>query len=341
MRQIFSQLFYELEKQRSCVLVTLTDSHGSAPRKAGAQMLVGAEGRLVGSIGGGAVEGRSIALCRELLAQGRSCCCDFPLHPREEGDIGMLCGGDVSAHFQLILAGEPLWQQLAAEALSLMDAHQPGWLLLAEDGSSPALLSRDGVLCGRAEDALAASARGTQLLRLPGHISVPLPVGNRALLFGAGHIAQSLCPLLAGVDFRPVVIDPRPELATAALFPAAEQVICGDFARISDYLTTTEEDFVVVMTSGHAGDLAVQQQVLRGPFAYVGVIGSRRKTEAVNQRLRESGVDPEAIARVHTPVGTPILAVTPAEIAVSIAGEMIRERALRRGPTPHGCPMHG
>lgn len=340
MRQIFSQLLYELEKQHPCVLVTLTDSHGSAPRKAGAQMLVGAEGRLVGSIGGGAVEGRSIELCRELLTRGRSCSRDFPLHPQEEGDIGMLCGGDVSAHFQFIPGNESLWRQLAAQALSLMEERRPGWLLLAEDGSDPALLGQETVLCGSA-GADPAALRGTALLRRSGRISLPLPVGHRALLFGAGHIAQSLCPLLAGLDFRPVVIDPRPELATAELFPTAERIICGDFDRIADYLTVTEDDFVVVMTSGHAGDLAVQRQILRGPFAYVGVIGSRRKTEAVNQRLLEGGISPEAIARVHTPIGTPILAVTPAEIAVSIAGEMIRERALRRGPTPHGCPMQG
>ena len=74
MEQIFSQLFYEVEKHRDTVLVTLIADRGSAPRKAGAQMLVGAEGRLVGTIGGGAVEGRSIQLCRELLAQHISTC---------------------------------------------------------------------------------------------------------------------------------------------------------------------------------------------------------------------------------------------------------------------------
>ena len=98
---------------------------------------------------------------------------------------------------------------------------------------------------------------------------------------------------------------------------------------------------MVIMTSGHMRDFQVEDQVLRGPFAYVGVIGSRRKTASVNQRLREAGVPEEAIALVHTPIGTPILAVTPEEIAVSIAGEMIQVRAQRRGPTPHGCPMHG
>ena len=90
MKQIFSQLFYEVEKRRDTVLVTLIADRGSAPRKAGAQMLVGAEGRLVGTIGGGAVEGRSIQLCRELLDQRRSCIREFPLHQAPERDIGMV-----------------------------------------------------------------------------------------------------------------------------------------------------------------------------------------------------------------------------------------------------------
>ena len=171
-------------------------------------------------------------------------------------------------------------------------------------------------------------------------IVLPLPVGQRALLFGAGHISQALCPLLTTIGFRPVVFDDRPELANTRLFPTAEQVICGDFTRISDYLTITDEDFVVIMTSGHVRDFQVEEQTLRGDFAYVGVIGSRRKTASVNQRLLEAGIPQSSIDLVHTPIGTPILAVTPEEIAVSIAGEMIQVRAQRRGPTSHGCPMH-
>ena len=99
----------------------------------------------------------------------------------------------------------------------------------------------------------------------------------------------------------------------------------------------------MVMTSGHTHDFIVQEQILRRDFAYVGVIGSRAKTASVNARLRAAGVQETAIASVHTPVGVAIKAVTPEEIAVSIAGEMIYERALRRekdGPRHHGCPMH-
>ena len=131
-----------------------------------------------------------------------------------------------------------------------------------------------------------------------------------------------------------------PELASRKLFPTAEEIICGDFTSIKDHLTVTEEDFVVIMTNGHMHDFHVEEQILRGPFAYVGVIGSRTKTASVNQRLREAGIPEESIAPIHTPIGTAIRAVTPAEIAVSIAGEMILCRAERRGDKPHGCPMH-
>ena len=101
----------------------------------------------------------------------------------------------------------------------------------------------------------------------------------------------------------------------------------------------SEEDFVVILTNGHMHDFHVEEQVLRGPFAYVGVIGSRTKTVSVNRRLREAGIPEESIAQIHTPIGTAIQAVTPAEIAVSIAGEMILCRAERRGDKSHVRPV--
>ena len=207
--------------------------------------------------------------------------------------------------------------------------------MLAEDGSAPALLDKETVAAGSLPEGIAQALRTPGFSMAAGYISLPLPIGQWALLFGAGHISQALCPLLTTVDFRPVVFDDRPELANTSLFPTAEQVICGDFTRISDYLTVTEEDFVVIMTSGHMRDFQVEDQVLRGP--YVGVIGSRRKTASVNQRLREAGIPEEAIALVHTPIGTPILAVTPEEIAVSIAGEMIRQGSAGDPPTAAPC----
>ena len=149
------------------------------------------------------------------------------------------------------------------------------------------------------------------------------------MIFGAGHIARALVPLLRTINFRPVVFDDRPEYADPAAFPEAEAVLCGDFRDIAATIDVTPEDYVIIMTSGHLHDLEAEEQMLRRETAYVGVIGSRSKIAYVSQRLREAGISEEAIASVHTPIGTPIRAVTPEEIAVSIAGELIYERACR------------
>ena len=325
MNTIFQTLVYQREKKHDTVLATIIWDDGSAPRGRGSQMLVGRDGLLAGTIGGGAVEGQSIATAQEMLAGGvRSKTRELRL--RRDGSAqstGMVCGGDVTVYFRRIPVEEQAWDTLAAEVLRRVSVREKGWLVQPLDGEMPYLTDdeADKDNC----------------------FTMPLPVGERALIFGAGHIARALVPLLCTVGFRPVVFDDRPQFATRERFPQADLVICGDFTRIRDYLTVSPEDYVVIMTNGHEYDFQAQVQVLRGETAYVGVIGSRKKTAFVNQRLREAGIAEKAIAFVHTPVGTAIKAVTPEEIAVSITGEMILVRATRReaaGEVHHGCPMH-
>lgn len=344
MRQMIAQLFYEREKHNDTVLVTLIGDRGSAPRGAGSQMLITRKGRAAGTIGGGAVEKRSEEMAMELLKSKRSKIHEFALHRNSGEDIGMVCGGDVTVHFQFISASDPVWDEVIAKAADRLNRHEKGWLILQEDGGAPTLAGADGTLEGaKLDESLRALLCRENSIRASGYFAMPLPVGNRAILFGGGHISQALCPLLKSVDFRPVVFDCRPEYATKELFPDAETVICGDFTRISDYLTITDEDYLVIMTNGHSHDFEAEEQALRGKFAYLGVIGSKAKTATVNRMLLEKGIPEERLRDVHTPVGTAIRAVTPAEIAVSIAGEMIYERAVARegkNPPHHGCPMH-
>ena len=102
----------------------------------------------------------------------------------------------------------------------------------------------------------------------------------------------------------------------------------------------TSDDYAVIMTNGHVHDREAEEFVLRGPFAYIGVIGSRKKIAAVNAVLKGQGFSDELIASVHTPIGLAIKAVTPEEIAVSIAGELILTRASLRDTGSCPCPMH-
>ena len=342
MREIFAKILYETEKHNDLCLVTLTDSDGSAPRKTGSQMLVGAKGRILGSVGGGAVEHYSVSMAQQLIGEKSSGIHPFRLHTNEKEDIGMICGGDVTAHFQFISAEEPVWQQLCGKAAEMFSAQKGGWFVTRFDGGTPALLDTDlNLLCGSEPEG--DKPAGTGFFSSGACFWQPLPIAQRVIIFGGGHISAALVPLLTSVGFRCWVVDDRPEYTTEDRFPQAEKLITCDFTRIGEFVEMTAEDYAVIMTNGHVHDFESEEFILRGPFAYIGVIGSARKTASVNARLRDRGIPEEAIARVHTPIGTPIKAVTPEEIAVSIAGEMILVRAERReaeGIIIHGCPMH-
>ena len=340
MNSIFAKMLYELEKGHDMMLVTIVSEAGSAPRGTGSQMLVNMDGRIMGTIGGGAVEHQSEALALQFLKEKTSGRHDYVLRKNQNEDIGMVCGGDVSVWFKFVDHRDSRWEALAGAVLAGIDARESGWLVQKADGSFPILL-------GARENP--QDLENPELYRIPGckltdvAFSMPLPIGERAIIFGGGHIARELAPLLDRVGFRVVVMDNRPEFTNPHDLPGAREIICGDYLRLADYLDLNEEDYVVVMTNGHTHDFDVQEQALRKKLAYIGVIGSRRKTAVVNQRLREAGLSEEAIAQVHTPIGTNIKAVTPAEIAISIAGEMIYERAIRReaaGQRYNGCPMH-
>ena len=321
MNNIFQTLVYQREKKKDAVLATIIWDDGSAPRGKGSQMLVGAEGLLAGTIGGGAVELKSIQLSQQLIGSGGGFIREFRLS--RDGELGMACGGDVTVLFSPARLCDTRWDETAAEVLRRVRQRVPGWLALPLDGGAPRVAEQP-----ETDDR---------------SFSMELPVGERALILGAGHIARALVPLLRTVGFRPVVLDDRPGFATAENFPQADETICAAFTPLEDSVTLAPEDYVVIMTNGHEHDFQCEVQVLRRETAYVGVIGSRKKTAYVNQRLREAGIPEEKIAFVHTPIGTAIKAVTPEEIAVSIAGEMICVRAARReaaGEVRHGCPMH-
>lgn len=343
MERIFAKLLYEIEQNRDTMLVTVVSDQGSTPRGAGSQMLVGKQGRLLGTIGGGAVEFQSEKLALKLLEEKRSDMHCFRLHTNEDEDIGMVCGGMVTVQLRYISGADLEWKTLAGAILNRIAQREQGWLVLPLGESSPALLDGEGVAILGTAVSGAVTPSGWLPAANDGYFCIPLPVGERVFLFGAGHCAQALAPLLHQVGFRVSVIDNRPEYANRDYFPTAESVVVGDYTRLRDYFKFTPADYAVVMTSGHRFDMEIQDQLLRQKMAYVGVIGSRAKRAAVNQRLRERGITDAALATVHSPIGLAIKAVTPEEIAVSIAAEMIYVRAMRTETAKteiHSCPMH-
>ena len=122
-------------------------------------------------------------------------------------------------------------------------------------------------------------------------------------------------------------------MLTESAFPDVEARIVGPLAQSAARISLEPNDFVVVMTHGHHLDYEVLRETLRQPLAYVGMIGSKKKIGAISARLLADGIPQERIDSVHMPIGLAIGAETPEEIAVSIAAEMIRCRAVRAGST--------
>lgn len=131
MKKLFAALLQELTAGRGAVLCGIVASRGSTPRGAGAKMLVMEDGSTVGTIGGGAVEYRAARLARELLAEGASRFESYRLTPGDAADIGMVCGGDVRVYFQYFNPADRTAEKTLEDALVLLDAPGPSWLITA------------------------------------------------------------------------------------------------------------------------------------------------------------------------------------------------------------------
>jgi xanthine dehydrogenase accessory factor len=152
----------------------------------------------------------------------------------------------------------------------------------------------------------------------------------RLTVFGAGHVAKALAALALNVGFRVRVVDHRAEWATAERFPGCE-VLREDPADHARAVEGGALDYFCVTTHDHPLDQAVVEALLPKPAAYLGVIGSKRKAERFRMRLQAAGAAPEALERIRSPMGLPIHALTPEEIAVSIVAELVQ---VRRGQEP-------
>jgi xanthine dehydrogenase accessory factor len=157
---------------------------------------------------------------------------------------------------------------------------------------------------------------------------IPQP---RALIFGAGHISRSLCHLLAMAGFRVAVIDDREMYANAERFPEADEVIAEEYETSFPKLVVNDTTYIVVVTRGHRDDMRVLRWAVDQPARYVAMVGSRRKVLGVVKEFEKEGVPRAAIERIFAPMGLEIGAVTPEEIAVSVAAEMIACRRLPAG----------
>ncbi len=313
---VWQRLLNAIDRHGKAALATLVETRGSAPREAGARMVVQPDGGFTGTIGGGTLEWRVIAEAQRALASVD--CPGLKLSTVALGpELGQCCGGRIEWTLEVFGVDRRGEVQHLAEA----EAAGPfrtravlgpgGWVIRAvvNDASVPIGAAR---LAG---DVL-EEGFGEELRAL--------------FLFGAGHVGRALVLALAPLPFAITWVDPRPE-AFPQLVPA--NCRCVQQADAPEALRGAPDGaFILVMTHSHALDLAIVHKALADDrFGYVGLIGSASKRARFRRLLAEAGLGSERVDAMVCPIGIAgIASKLPAVIAASVASDLlIRDEAAR------------
>lgn len=342
-------------------LATVVRTIRSAPRPAGAALVVAPDGTVAGSVSGGCVEGAVYELAAEVVSTGVPALQRYGFSDDDAFAVGLTCGGILDVFVEPV--SQQTFPQLADVAATIAD-HRPvavatviahpdhAWLgrhLIVEPDTVAGTLGS-----GRADAAVADDARG---LLLAGRTTVLSygPDGERVdetsgdtdtgmavfvasyapparmLIFGAIDFAAALAQQATFLGYRVTVCDARPVFATAARFPAADEVVVDWPDR---YLSAQQElgaidarTAICVLTHDPKFDVPALQVALRlNEVGYIGAMGSRRTHLDRLARLREAGLGESELAGLSSPIGLDLGARTPEETAVSIVAEIIARR---------------
>ncbi|MBQ6426054.1 MAG: XdhC family protein [Clostridia bacterium] len=335
MATIYRSAAEHLQNGTAVILVTVISSAGSVPRTAGTQMIVLPDGSMEGTVGGGAAENGALQTALTLMDRKNSAVRGFST--AQEDGAGDQDAGTMRMHF-LYLDPDSIRDRVLMEETDAKCASRGrDWLVFRfrDDGSTETALS-DGYAVSMSRTILSGDIRPYLWNRPvfskgdPGWFVMPLQKQKTAFLFGCGHVAKKLGDILNLMDRRVTVIDDRGELCNAERFPYAECIPLPPEKAFSG-LTVCEQDEIVALSRDPETDGAVMEWALRTDARYIGCIGSRRKIGRIRERLLKAGFPEDQISRIHMPVGLPIGAETPAEIAVSVAAEMIRHGAEQDG----------
>ena len=260
-------------------------------------MVVLADGKTVGTIGGGCVEAEVRVRALQRLTSGGDKLFTFNLDHDHGWDDGLVCGGTMDVAVQIISS--------AKHADTFRTA-------------------RDRLVAGEsAELIIAVPDDHEQTVSF----TCSLHPSPTLVIAGGGHVGAALAAVAHQMEFSITVIDDRPDFASVERFPMATRLIGAVETQLAK-LQFNQQTYVVIVTRGHRRDALALAAVVRSDARYIGLIGSKRKIVKIFQDLQAQGVSADQLSRVHAPVGLDIGAVTPAEIAVSIAAQLV---AARRG----------
>ena len=333
MRDILSDVERWRSEGRPVAIATVVETWGSAPRPAGGKMALTADGRIAGSVSGGCVENAVVEAGRKVLASEKPELLHYGISDDTAWTVGLACGGSLDVFVERLDPAlfEPVSAALRAERPVAIATVIRG--PEAELGRKVALFE-DGQVAGGIDAAALAETRaaleeGASRRVASGERELFVDVlrpAPRLVIVGGVHIAIVLVALAKTLGFRTILVDPREAFGNAKRFPHADEIVNdwpdAALARIAPDSSTA----VAVLTHDPKLDDPAILTALASRAFYVGALGSKRTQEKRRQRLAEAGIGPDALGRLHGPIGLPLGGRSPEEIAIAILAEIVATR---------------
>lgn len=367
MREVLEDLLAGYRSGEPVAMATVVRTWKSAPRPAGAAMLVTSDREAVGSVSGGCVEGALFDLGLEVLADGQPRYETYGISDDEAFGVGLTCGGIIEIFAERVDAAS--WPELESLARSIA-AQEPvavativrapehvvdrvGRHIVVRQTNTEGSLGTARLDDTVREDALGLLAAGTTGFLHYGAEGERLGEGldvfvasyappAQMFVFGAIDFSAALVRVGKVLGYRVTVCDARPIFATKKRFPEADEVVVDWPHRWLEQQSVDQRTVIAVLTHDPKFDVPALKVALASRAGYVGAMGSRRTHENRLERLREAGVSEEELKRLHSPIGLDLGARTPEETAISIAAEIVQARwgGTGRHLTATGGPIH-
>jgi xanthine dehydrogenase accessory factor len=314
-------------------------TYGSAPRQAGSALLVADDGRMVGSVSGGCVEGAAAEAVAEARRTGHSSVIRFGVSDDQAWSVGLACGGTIEV---LVQPDVPEAVVEAARAQSTgglpgigttvvteLPAMEPADAAGDAAGATAPGAARHAMNLDELRSATLAAGRSTTADLPDKTVFIEaFPIRPRLVIVGATEIARSLVTLAGALGYERVVIDARSAFATRERFPDVEQLLTDWPDAAFETIDLGANDAVAVLSHDPKFDEPAIVEAFRRGARYVGAIGSRKTQADRRRRLIEMGLTEAQLAELHGPIGLDLGGREPAETALAILAEIV---ASRRG----------
>lgn len=303
---------------KGAVIATVVETWGSAPRRIGSQLVIDGDGRMFGSVSGGCVEGAVIMEAIEALEHGEMRLLEYGVSDGDAFAVGLACGGTIRILVEPV--GAVLPADMLGELVKLRAARVPvAYVVNTKTGARA--LKTDGFDTRFRMDRSGFEEDGETFVAIH---NPPLHM----VIVGAVHIAQALVPMARIAGYDVTVIDPRESFATADRFPDTRLMHDWPDDAVTEVGLDSRTALVLLTHDPKLDDPAIEKALTADVF-YIGALGSTRTHAKRLERLGNAGFSADQLTRIHGPVGLNIGAANPAEIAVSIIGQVTQ--VLRQG----------